>query len=712
MSVMVSRSQRAERLIVGVETAYGSSDFQVDERLRVEEVWQRSDKAVSKATIAVRLDDTFDSEEARRRYHPDRRIVVMTEDPDPACRAFLFEGYSPVQVSRWDGRIGRDGEWYVFEAEHVFERLSRASESLVYGRYVRNGVIEDGLQSDPDAYADKSVLMTALPCTFNPDGVPNRAQVPLTVSTPNDGSRFIHLFSWDDSSAAKWTYATVLRYLVWFYRIKEGPVFEGNVFEVTDALATGSAIAGDPLSEALAREPVSLTCEATNLVEALSLLASAAGIHITAETSNSGGRPVTTLRVWSSRSGSLRRLYLARGDCTSQGDLWYDASEHSVSEVLSANNTYRGEVAWDHRGIVNYPFVMGDVKRYEMTMPLCPGWEPTTNLDNVDEVDRAAAKALSLTPTQVKALGDAAATNDWYSKYHSQGSDFADYADVARLWVLNEDGAFSGTTYNRNAPFDDYQPFDFSTVADATATGSDAWMRRARRLLNTLSISKDGRSLGVWAEVSFDSGATWQPISSKVRVLSDRVGIYFDYDNPTEITPVDLDSEDQNMWYAIVDQTYRVRVTGLIESDERVMGTFLPGYLKSPTLQINAMMVRRPKSFRYETRSHTTNVLVSDEAFDGVERDDTEAIATLARQLAEINQDREVRVLPMIPWIETGYAIGDRIAEVRGRHLRFATTMGSQTEYPAVIERRFVLQDSRYETVLTLGVTEVPVGAM
>ena len=54
MAVMRSRSQGAERLLVGVETAYGSGDYRVDERLRVEEVWQRSDRVFSTATISVR----------------------------------------------------------------------------------------------------------------------------------------------------------------------------------------------------------------------------------------------------------------------------------------------------------------------------------------------------------------------------------------------------------------------------------------------------------------------------------------------------------------------------------------------------------------------------------------------------------------------------------------------------------------------------------
>ncbi|UCD28526.1 MAG: hypothetical protein JSV03_15830 [Planctomycetota bacterium] len=709
MSGLRSRAELTERLLVGVETAYGSGDFQVDDRLRVEEVCQRSDQTISSAIISVRIDNDFDSQEARRRYQPDRRIVVMTDETDSSDREILFEGYVPVQSSRWDGRIGREDERYVFEAEHVFERLARDREALIFGRRVRNGEIEDGLSQDPDDYTHQSVLMTALPCVFNPDGVANRADTPLTVLSPDGQSRSVHLFTWEgDRAAKKWTYATVLRYLVWFYLLKEGPVFEGNVFSVTGPVVDRVADQSDPMIKALLRQPVSFNCEATNLVEALTLLASAAGIHITAETNNDGGRPETELRVWAPEAGPLRRLYLVRGGCRTDGEPRYHTANRSTSQILSDNNIYRGHVTWDHRRIVNYPVVIGGVKQYEMTVSLWPGWVPRDNLDNVDAPDREDAKALALTPAQVEALGDDAENEDWFQRYHRRGRNFKSDADVGRLWVLNENDYYDGAIYNRNAPFDDYRPFDFSTVTDSTVTTPGAWMRRARRLLPTISTSSDGRPLGVWIEVSFDSGTTWQQQSGGVRILQDHIGIYFDCENPTEVTPAGVPPEEQNMWYAIIDQTFRVRVTASIESDERLLAVSPLDRSDSPTLQVNAMIVRRAKSFLYKSRTHTTNVLNPQGIGGSVERDDTTLIESLVRQLAHRNQDRRIRVAPTIPWLETGYALGDRIAEIRGRHLRFTTTVGAEQQYPSVVERRFVWRDDRYETILTMGITDVP----
>ncbi len=711
MSSMRFRSEPAERLLAAFETAYGSGRFEVDERLRVEEVFQRSDQVISSATFAVRLDDMFDAEEARRRYHPDRRVAVMTDAADPTRREFLFEGYPPVQSTRWDGRVGREDECYVFEAEHVFERLQRARESLIYGRRMRNGRIEDGLSSEPEIYAGQSVLMTALPCVFNPDGVGNRAVVPLVVASPNGGSRAVHVFTSDEGRGIKWTYATALRYLIWFYLLREGPVGEGNVFSATDDPIDSGLGEPKALSAALRREPVSLVCEATHLLEALALWSAAAGVHLTAETENVAGRPYTHLRVWAAEDGPLKRLYLVRSGRHADGTPRFDAAAHSVSQILSANNTYRGEVTWDHRRIVNCPIVLGDIKRYEMTVPLWPGWIPRDDLDNVESADRAAAKALAMTPAEVEACGVEAEACEWFQRYHRRGSLFMIDKDIARLWILNEDGYFDGALYNRQTPFDDYRPFDFASVADATVTSKGVWTRRPRRLLPAISQSAEGRSLGVWVEISFDSGASWQQQAAGVRVLEERVGVYFDCENPTEITPAGVDPADQNLWYALIDGTFRVRVTAVIESDERLAAVYGPDGLASPTLQCNALVVRRPSSFQYVTRMHTTNALRSGGVAVAAERDDSEAIGDLARQLAVTNQDRAVRAAPVIPWIETGYALGDRIEGIYGRHLRFATILGSE-RYPTVLGRRFRLDGGRYETELVLGMTPVPAEAV
>jgi hypothetical protein len=500
----------------------------------------------------------------------------------------------------------------------------------------------------------------------------------------------------------------VLRYLVWFHLIRQGPVSEGNIFDATDVLATGEPGDADALTVALGREPVSLDCEAMSLVEAVAKVCAAAGVHVTAETLSVNGRPRTQLRVWSPRSGALRRLYLVRGGRYEDGQPRYDARHRSVREILRDNNTYRGEVEWDHRAIVNHAIVMGDVKRYEVTVPLWPGWLPTVNLDNVAAENRQMAKLLALTPDQVKALGTQVVFYDWYRRYHRHGPYYNQNAQVGRLWILNEDGAFSGSAYNRDPPFDNYRAFNFRSVLPSGEFGPSGWTRRPRPFDDTLSVSADGQSLGVYVEVSFDSGATWSPVTGAVSVLKDRAGIHFDCDNLTEITPRGIEPGYQNLWYAIIDGTFRVRSTAVIEGDDRLMATFGPDELGSPTLQTNTAIIRRPGSLKFASRSLGGSVLYPELQGGTQERDDSAAVALLAEWLARTRQDRQVRITPTIPWIETGYAVGERIAELAGRSLRFATTVGAETQYPSITERRFTLHDGRYETTFTLNALELP----
>ena len=58
--------------------------------------------------------------------------------------------------------------------------------------------------------------------------------------------------------------------------------------------------------------------------------------------------------------------------------------------------------------------------------------------------------------------------------------------------------------------------------------------------------------------------------------------------------PTGVDPALMNLWYAIVNQTFRVRVTAVIESDDRLVATFPADRLSSPTLHLNAVAVRRP----------------------------------------------------------------------------------------------------------------------
>ncbi len=156
-------SERVEPLVVEVETAVGSGLYRVDPRLRVDEVRLASDDVFSSADIAARLDNDFDALSARQMYHPDRRVVVRTNEADATDRTILLQGYLRLQEAEWSGKVGRQRDEFTLKAIHVHERLSRDRAAQIFGRRMRNAEIDDGLVSNPAQWQDKSVLVESLP---------------------------------------------------------------------------------------------------------------------------------------------------------------------------------------------------------------------------------------------------------------------------------------------------------------------------------------------------------------------------------------------------------------------------------------------------------------------------------------------------------------------------------------------------------------------
>ncbi len=706
MSCAIGRSRGTELLVAALETSPASGVFEVDDRLRVEEVSLGSDAEISTARLSVRLDADFDTAAARGRYAADLRVLVRTDEADASRNVVLFEGYAPLQEARWRGGPGRGEESFGFVATGVYERLSRERDAWIVGRRMRSGAIEDGLLTDLVTWGGRSVLVEALPCVFNLGGAANCSSTPLTVTAPNGSVRSLYLFTHDDDpEGVSWTYLNALRYLVWFHAPSAGPVFEGNVFDVTDG-AAGSAAGSPGSSRMLSRllaAPESLNCEATNLVEALSLLAEAAGVHVTVDAVSAGGGVRSQFRVWAAGIGVRRGLNLARGGQHADGTQRFDASSLSASDVFRANQVSAADIRWDHKRIVNTPIVVGDVKGYEMTLPLWPGWIPTSGLDNVAAPDRVAAKQAALTSERVAELGDLAEEWPWFRKYHRAGSEFFDNRFVGRRWVVNEDGRFDGATYNRNAPFDAYQPFDFSTVTGSGTTVRGAWSRRVRALLPTITHTQLGAGFGVFVEFSFDGGTTWFRRQSAVSVSRNPTAVVFEVVNPTQITPVGVDPMEQNMWYAVIDQTFRVRVTAVIEGDDRLMARPAPRDAGSPTLQTTSRVVYDPGVYRFATRSGTTDVLatVNPTATD-IDRDDSAAIGAFAAVLASREADRGVGGSPTLPWLDTQFSIGDEITGVRGRGVSFVTREDTEALGPSVVGKRLRFDGGRWETSLVL----------
>ncbi|NJL32078.1 MAG: hypothetical protein HC898_10900 [Phycisphaerales bacterium] len=127
--------------------------------------------------------------------------------------------------------------------------------------------------------------------------------------------------------------------------------------------------------------------------------------------------------------------------------------------------------------------------------------------------------------------------------------DFANVAQVYRLWVLNEDGAFGFASGQALPRF------------DLAAFFEDATVQPQRLHLGDCLVTEQGRvRRKPVVEHSIDGGQTWQAWAGRVTVLADRAGIQFE---DSEL-PVDVYTAAQaGLW--------RVRITASLRSPVPMM---------------------------------------------------------------------------------------------------------------------------------------------
>lgn len=640
------RSQFAVQAVALLERGERCGIFDVDSRLIVERVERAALPAVARARLSVRLDDDFDIEAARRHYRFDRRVAIRIDPTPPASPIWLFDGF-PARLRHALAPHGESPrERCTLELEHAASRLSLEPAGGIVGRRMRDARIAEGLAHDPDTWAAASTPVDGLACAFNGGGRPNCDPEPIAVRYADGRVRRVHLFTWDgDPRAVPWTAARALRYLLHFYVAGDCPVSVDACLAATESAANeppdGRAAFAivDPLRHDLLTPLDDVSVESQSVVEALGRIADAANLLIWPHTGGSGDNPDSEWRLAAGRGARRRELNLARGGRDEQGRPRYDTVGRRLREILSDNQVAEGAFEWRRsratRRLRSMP------RRFDLTLPLVPGWLPAEQLDNVAPEDRAAARAAALTPEDVLSLGDDPNAHAWFRRYHARGGEFGAHADVARLWVLNEDGRFDAATYDRNAPFDAYAPFRFDALIPA-GEGPPTWTRRARPLLPLSDPAARLFAGGVRVEISFDDGASWFALPRGYETLGDRAGIRLTVDNPLEITPPHRTPAQQNLWYALIEQTLRLRVTAAIECD------VLP---KTRAAAIGAACVT-------------------------------------AR--------------PFIPWPAIEFDVGDRVDGLRGRDVRWSVGDGCDPHDAVVRGVTYEFGPQRFGTELTL----------
>lgn len=757
-----TRSWNHRPLLVAVETGKDTNVFVRDPRLAVASCVIGSDDRISEAVIncwagpttpsaggesALSAADVFDA-----KYRsliggpfvgPDQRLYVYRERDleDGQDDAYpidpIFQGFAKQIRYIESGGGAQLTRSFVLPVEGTLAHLAELYNAQIVGRMMRSNDSADALADEdptPEVFGtqDDARWLTGIPAVFNP-GRGNRAAVDITVTR---GSRSVisSLFAHDkDDSAEYWTWAQVWRYLVVWYLMQyedgTGIVMDGNVLDETDDLQdqdtsdqpTPPVAAADALQYAMLGRPSGFSVEGMNVVEAMVAAAAEMGIHfrVATEIAATGGTadlpaPQDKLYVWPRGSGQVIELHRTNLP-------GYTAAR----TVLEKNDVRDMEIGIDARDVVPKPFVVGDVRRYEITQELIPGWEPDAKLDDVANLESAVAYA----EAHLDLTGDELLADEWFSRYHRAGGEHHKYRDVGRRWVMNASGRYTAADYARTGgpyqaamydpPWDpaDCEITDTRIAADGSvetvAVSRGGWTRRPRPFLPCFSASPDKRSLGIVVDLTFDDGSTWHRNvpGLSVRALADEDGIVIETDDLTKLFPPDHEDDgtiDGSFWHAILANTAGVRVTCVIEGNYRIEAVLDPKNWSPPVATDVTRLFDLSGTMKSNRRDGGNSIFKSGGEAETTHqtldcRDDLADLQLRAQEILSQCATRQVPGLIYVPWISTDYHPGQSVRSIEGLGLTFATqSLAEQTRWPDIVGveylpggMRLVIEDFR-----------------
>ena len=275
-----------------------------------------------------------------------------------------------------------------------------------------------------------------------------------------------------------------------------------------------------------------------------------------------------------------------------------------------SSNLWRGAIGLSRRPGQPTVVGVGAKKKYECTLELLKGWDPSLEAGRFRDFVR------------------------------SQSSDWTSHCDVFRKWVLNEHGRYSQSPWNLTKT-------DFASVSAA-----DFLTSAARKFLPCLSRTKAGDSMGVVIETLCGYNADWQRWPGAAWIGTDECGVYLG----TDALPVDYFQTAQA-------GNVRLRVTATIEADTCISSVAV-GDAPSRTVDLS-------RSFGW-AKVHNSSIFKSSSHLGKpAELDDTTALSAAVRH---IQQARSVPTLAELTlgWCDFSFRVGDVIDRIDGRGIDLA----------------------------------------
>jgi hypothetical protein len=647
---------------------------------------------------------------------PDQVITIYRDGLDDAQQV-LLRGFSEVQTYIERGSVGGSDSGGTLVVSSVLKRVNKLESSQVFGRYVRQAASIDAWR-ELEAEAklsplgdDDDLQWLHRPTTFNARGEANRQAAPITV-TINGRSEQLYVFTDDeDPEAEPWTWAQALRYLVYFH-LGGDLVGRTNLYDQTRAylgdtidqrplspVSETSGYDGDPstlsrlFQYAMLGMPSDAVFEGTSIVEAMTIVAKATDTHFKVQTWFEGGQIGDDL-IWWARGGGPRREVCK----APQGD--------EVPEILESLNLEQMTLSVDYGDVVTTPIGLGDVRRYEITTELIPGWKPDANVDRPANIDAAIAASTD--------HGENLNADDtWCQKYHPGGASFNAYANVGRRWVLNETGRYPAVDYARTSghfgtsKYDPWEPADCSIVDRTFVNGAWSeeavnWTRHPRPFQPCFSADAAGRSIGVVVEASFDGGTNWEPLGCKV--LATEAGIYIETDDLSRL--MSQYDGGPSWWAAMCNDNARVRVTAVIEGDRAllIIGSAARAAVSHEASRLYDWRSRFKSNYRTTANSIYKPGGERATTYQTFEcRDDSPTMDQWIASLCDLNAGRQIPGTFTIPWLEcTRYQVGDCVPFVRGAVELQGEVSGGVRRPPDIVaivygetSTQLVLEDAR-----------------